>query len=57
MKRKNSTESTYRDHDNEIKELIVLMNEVEARLAPGEEINEETWEIISNIIKPKPDKP
>jgi hypothetical protein len=53
MKRIGSIESTYQDHDKEVKELIRLLNEVESRLAPGEELTPQKLAMIKRVKKTK----
>ncbi len=37
------------DFDKEIKKLKFLLKEAQARLAPGEEITSEMWEVIKRL--------
>jgi hypothetical protein len=39
--------------DNEVKELKILLKEAESRLAPGEEITPEIWEMLLRMRKNK----
>ena len=49
MKRKTSKGSLAPDFDKEVKELKILLKEAQARLAPGEEITTEMWEMLKRI--------
>jgi hypothetical protein len=41
----------------EVKELKLLLKEAQARLAPGEEITPETWEMLMRMRKNKHKQP
>jgi hypothetical protein len=51
MKRNASNGFLPPDLNQEIKELKILLKELEARLAPGEEITEEVGEVIRRMRK------
>ena len=49
MKRETSKRFLSPDFDKEVKELKILLKEAQARLAPGDEITTEMWEMLKRI--------